>query len=301
MQAAANERNSTEYILCSSIHNDPYHVEIISKKLTSRIEALLPAIVEEIRLAFCENSSIGDGWTPVHDCGKLLSRCISAATNRILVGLPLCRDKEYLDCLVQLSNRVSRASFICGLTPCVLKPLIAELLVRQGHAFRTFLSKVGPLIEQRRSTMAACKDEWDEKPVRVLLQYSKHMALDNIMILKRYQDDAIQWIVEAALPSAPVHELCFRILYVNFSAIHTTSVSIAHALYDLAAHGEFQDPIRDEIKCILESSGGWTRHALAKMRKLDSSLKESQRLHPVTTGRTPRISLSTWSEIERLT
>jgi cytochrome P450 len=112
-----------------------------------------------------------------------------------------------------------------------------------------------------------------------------HMPLESRRILKRLQDDAIQWIVEAALPTAPLYELCIRILYVNFSAIHTTSVSIAQALYDLAVHREFQDPIRDEIKCILKSSGGWTRHALTKMRKLDSSLKESQRLHPVTTGR----------------
>lgn len=261
MQAAANERNSTEYILCSSIHNDPYHVEIISKKLTSRIEMLLPAIVEEVCLTFRENSSIGSNWTPIHGLDGLLSRCVSAATNRVLVGMPLCRDKEYLDCLVQLSHRVSRAGLLCGLTPRVLRSLVAKLLVHQSQALKTFLSKVGPLIEQRRSTVAGRKDKSDEMP-----------------------DDAVQWICEAALPSDPLYELCFRILYVNFSAIHTTSVSITQAVYDLAAHREFQGPIRDEIKCVLKNSSGWTRHALAKMQKLDSSLKESQRLHPVTTA-----------------
>ena len=116
-----------------------------------------------------------------------------------------------------------------------------------------------------------------------------HVSPESRRILKSHQDDAIQWVVEAALPTAPLYELCIRILYLNFSAIHTTTVSITQALYDLAAHREFQDPIRDEIKHILKSSGGWTRQALAKMRKLDSSLKESQRLHPVTTGRTPRL------------
>jgi hypothetical protein len=171
MQAAANERNSIDYILSAGIHSDPYHVEIISKKLTSRIMAVLPEIVEEICLTFRENSSIGDEWAPIRDCDNLLSRCISAATNRILVGLPLCRDKEYLDCLVQLSKRVSRAGLFCDLAPRVLKFLIAELLVRQSHALRVFLSKVGPLIEQRRSMIASRNGERDEKPVCVLPQY----------------------------------------------------------------------------------------------------------------------------------
>lgn len=170
MQAAANERNSTEYILCASIHSDPYHVKIISKKLTSRIVTVLPEIVEEICLTFRENSSIGNEWAPIHKCDSLLSRCISAATNRILVGQPLCRDKEYLDCLVQLSKWVSRAGLFCDLAPRVLKSLIAKLLVRQSYALRIFLSKVGPLIEQRRSIIAGRNSECDEKPVRVFLQ-----------------------------------------------------------------------------------------------------------------------------------
>jgi hypothetical protein len=58
-------------------------------------------------------------------------------------------------------------------------------------------------------------------------------------------------------------------------------------LYDLATHPEFQDPIRDEIENALEEYGGWTKQALSNMKKLDSSLKESQRLYPVTTGLYP--------------
>jgi hypothetical protein len=176
MQAAANERNSIDYILSAGIHSDPYHVEIISKKLTTRIVAILPEIVEEICLTFRENSSIGNEWAPIYDCDSLLSECISAATNRVLVGLPLCRDKEYLDCLVQLSKRVSRAGLFCDLAPRVLKFLIAKLLVRQSRALRIFLSKVGPLIEQRQSMIAGRNGERDEKPVCVLLQYLEPYA-----------------------------------------------------------------------------------------------------------------------------
>jgi cytochrome P450 len=98
------------------------------------------------------------------------------------------------------------------------------------------------------------------------------------------QNDAIQWVLEASPPRTSLYELSVRILYLDFSAIHTTSVSIIQALYDLGARPEFQDPIREEIESVLVECGGLTKEALTKMKKLDSTLRESQRLQPVTTG-----------------
>ena len=169
IQAAADERNSIGYILSSSIHRDPYHVKIISKYLTLRLETILPEIVEEVCLIFRETLTVGDEWIQIKDYENLLSRCVSATTNKILVGLPLCRDREYLDCLVQLSKRLSRAGLFCDLVPPILKSLIANLLVRRSRVLQTFLSKLGPVFEQRRMTLASRSDKWEEKPVRTLL------------------------------------------------------------------------------------------------------------------------------------
>lgn len=74
------------------------------------------------------------------------------------------------------------------------------------------------------------------------------------------------------------------ILYLQFAAIHTSSVSQVNALCDLAFYSHFQDPIHDEITKALNEKGGWSKHSLMYMRKLDSSLRESQRLFPVTIG-----------------
>jgi cytochrome P450 len=59
---------------------------------------------------------------------------------------------------------------------------------------------------------------------------------------------------------------------------------MTNALYDLAAHPEFQTSIRNDTKTMLEKYGGWNKRALAQMNMLESSLRESLRLHPVTTG-----------------
>lgn len=76
-------------------------------------------------------------------------------------------------------------------------------------------------------------------------------------------------------------------LYIQFSAIATSSAGLVNALHDLATYPVFQKPIKDEIELTLGNSGGWTKQALLKMGKLDSSVRESLRIHPATTGITP--------------
>jgi len=54
-----------------------------------------------------------------------------------------------------------------------------------------------------------------------------------------------------------------------------------HALYYLAAFPEYIQPLREEVEEIVKSEG-WTKTALGKMHKLDSFIKETQRLNPLT-------------------
>ncbi|KAF8521467.1 cytochrome P450 [Trichophaea hybrida] len=231
MQAAANERNSISYTLSSTIHSNPYH----------RLSKVLPDVVDELRWTFEENvpRGIGNEWAPINTHALML-KCISSTTNRILVGLPLSRDLEYLDCLVELSKMVSRAGHVIDLAPRVLKSF-----------------------------------------------------LDWCMIPR--ENDAAQWVVETAPQDAPLYELCVRILYLDFSAIHTSSISITQALYVLATHPEFQTRIRDEIESVRAEHGGWTKPALTQMKKLDSTLRESQRLHPVTTATMMRMTMKPYT------
>ncbi len=92
-----------------------------------------------------------------------------------------------------------------------------------------------------------------------------------------------------------------RILAVNFAAIHATSMvsslsiyprrsnshcgnkSFTHALYYLASSPEFAELLREEIDVIVREYG-WTKGGLDQMKKVDSCLRESQRLQPVKNG-----------------
>jgi len=48
-------------------------------------------------------------------------------------------------------------------------------------------------------------------------------------------------------------------------------------LYDLAAYPEYVAPLREEAEAVIKEEG-WSKKAIGKLHKLDSFLKESQRL-----------------------
>lgn len=57
--------------------------------------------------------------------------------------------------------------------------------------------------------------------------------------------------------------------------------ALTQALYYLALLPEYWKPLRDEVEEAL-SHEGWTKAGLGRMRKVDSFIKESQRLHPAS-------------------
>ena len=102
---------------------------------------------------------------------------------------------------------------------------------------------------------------------------------------------------EAVGPEKSAHHLTLRILTVSFAAIHTSSMvrcncsfvrvpfltadvpsqSFAYALYRLATFPEYIQPLREEVETVVAQEG-WTKQAMQRMRKVDSFLKECQRM-----------------------
>ena len=92
-----------------------------------------------------------------------------------------------------------------------------------------------------------------------------------------------------------MQDLIVRMLGLNFAAIHTTSMvcllnlrfeqlvtlhfqTVTAALYVLAAHSEYVQILRDEVEAAIAGEG-MTKAAMGKMNKLDSFVKEAQRLY----------------------
>ena len=105
---------------------------------------------------------------------------------------------------------------------------------------------------------------------------------------------------EAKDEEQTVESLTRRVLVVNFAAIHSSSnvsfsmstplqsltawrgvaQSFVHALFHLAALPEYIAPLRAEVEEVIEREG-WSKEGLDQMHKVDSFIKESQRMNPI--------------------
>ena len=110
------------------------------------------------------------------------------------------------------------------------------------------------------------------------------------------QNDFLSWLIDKAEGNDKEDlPIVARMFGLNFAAIHTSSMvsfakssckhrliavqAITHALFDLAANPEYLKPLREEVEEVTKREG-WTKAALDQMCKIDSFLKESQRVNP---------------------
>lgn len=93
-------------------------------------------------------------------------------------------------------------------------------------------------------------------------------------------NDLMQWIADKFASEESNQNLEYQAelqLSNGLATILSSSVACTHALFDLAYYTEYMEPLREEIDSIIAADNGLTREGLARMEKLDSFLKESQR------------------------
>lgn len=97
--------------------------------------------------------------------------------------------------------------------------------------------------------------------------------------------DAIQWLIDGSGGKGiTAKEVSDSLLFLFMAGIHTTSATIVSIVYDLIAHPEIVPELIKEIKSVQAEFPEWNKASLGRLRKMDSFMKESQRLHPVGLG-----------------
>ncbi|KAF9225192.1 cytochrome P450 [Gyrodon lividus] len=255
---ATNDSLKVEYTLGHQIHENPFHIPIIRSQLTRNLGILSPDIRDEIVTAFEEILDLrGNEWKSVPAL-QIVQNIVCRTSNRIFVGLPLCRDPDWVDLNIKFTLDVVKGGIIIGLFPNFLAPLVARFMTSVPGSTRRGMKHLGPIIEERWKHMDEYGKTWADKP-----------------------NDFLSWLMDEAKGSErSVKELTLRILAVNFAAIHTSSNSFTQALYHLAANPQYMQPLREEVESIVAREG-WSKAALVKMRKIDSFLKESQRMEGI--------------------
>ncbi|TRM61618.1 cytochrome P450 [Schizophyllum amplum] len=167
---------------------------------------------------------------------QLLLEAICHASNRIFVGHPLCHNQRFVTICVGYSKEVIKVAAVLNMFPDWIKPLLACCFKVQSYIDEA-ARLLRPIIEQRYASTRDKGNDYEGKP----------------------------WLMDKAEASEQdVVGLTRRILTLNFAALHTTTLTSAHALYHIAANPQYADE--------------WTRSAIDRLPRLNSFLKETQRL-----------------------
>ncbi|KDR68416.1 hypothetical protein GALMADRAFT_215851 [Galerina marginata CBS 339.88] len=251
---AVAEFGQTDYMMGPQIRRAPYHIKVVRTPLTRNLAARFPDIKDEISNAFADLiPATQSEWTSVPVL-KTVVKIVCRTSNRLFVGLPLCRNPDYMALNEQFTLDIAHGARVISMYPTALKPIVGKFLTKMPSNIERAISHTGPLMESRLQDKPHAND-WADQP-----------------------NDLISWLLkEAQGEQRTVHDLAIRLLSVNFGAIQTTSKALTHILFDLAAYPEYVEPMREEVLAVIEADG-WTKASLGRMRKVDSFIKESQRL-----------------------
>jgi hypothetical protein len=220
------------------------------------VAAVLPHIEEEIGIAAARVIPPCEDWTPV-SVVSMVTQIIAQASGRMIGGTQLSRNMEWLETSLSFTHATWQAAQRLKQYPFWTRPIvqwfIAEMKAVRHHiaVARRFIK---PILAERKQL-----SESEKQP-----------------------NDLIQMLyTEARGADRDTNFLAYTGLVVSFAAIHTSASVPAHLIFDLCARPEYIEPLRNEVKDILAVEGAFKKASLAKLVKLDSFMKESQRVNPL--------------------
>jgi hypothetical protein len=177
---------------------------------------------------------------------------VNRSMARVFFGAEVCRNQELLDTTISYSNDILAVATALNRYPAILHPLVHPFLSSAkaiNHDFRVYNRVLSPEIQARRLGTG-------EK-----------------------RRDLLQWMVDSGKgKDKDPEQIIHTTLLLTRAALPTMVTAIVHCLYDLCNMPQHIPALREEItSCI--ATHNWTFKALNHMRKLDSFVKESQRLN----------------------
>jgi cytochrome P450 len=203
--------------------------------------------------------TIIDGWVEIH-IYEVIAIIIARISNRIFLGEHDGRNEAWFRASIGYAKEVTSTIMVIRCFPPWLRPAVAFFLPSSWRLFahlRQAKQALLPVIARRR---AAERNPGYVRP-----------------------NDFLQWMMDAAAGEERRPEkLAHRQLILILASVHTTTMAGAHAVYDMCARPDYFAPLRAEVENVLKEDGGWGKPTLTKMRKMDSFLRESQRLSPAS-------------------
>ncbi|TFK66280.1 hypothetical protein BDN72DRAFT_156184 [Pluteus cervinus] len=165
---AVNNTLQVEFTLGKGIQDDPYHIHTVRTPLTRSLANRFPEVQDEIAASFIEHiPAKEDEWLSVPAYDTVL-QLVVGTSNRLFVGLPLCRDPDYRKLNIEYTREVVKAAFLLTQFPVFLRPFLAKVLTNIDINVKRAMRHLGPLIEERLAREKQFGPEDPERPVCIV-------------------------------------------------------------------------------------------------------------------------------------
>ncbi|RYP92012.1 hypothetical protein DL770_001867 [Monosporascus sp. CRB-9-2] len=257
---AVNEALLSQYTHFSAgAHNETLS-KLLRTNLSQRLSRLTPKLKQELEFIAAQEFPKCDEWTPFK-AQPFLVRTVARLSGCSFAGSTLSRNEEWMDTSVNYATTVFIAAIKLQFFPKWMRP-VAQYFIPDFYAIPRMVAKaqarLTPIIEER--------------------------LRDSEVPGYQRPDDFIQWLLDA-LPEEQKRSFGLQAhlqLILAAASIHTTSNLVTDCVYDLAMHQDMQEVLRQEAAEVLEGGGGggwYGKDSLARLKKMDSFMRESQRLH----------------------
>lgn len=189
---------------------------------------------------------------------------VARLSSLAFMGEKICRDEDWINVSVNYTIDAFKAARELRLWPSILRPLV--------HWFLPSTQKLRKHLAVGRSIVNR------EIEKRRLIRDGKLPPGDP----PRAHTDALDWLEELSTAYNQPLDRSRGQVGLSMAAIHTTSNLLTNVMYDLAAHPEYIQPLRDEIRAVAAEDRVLKKTSLLKLKLMDSVMKESQRIHPVS-------------------
>ncbi|KAH1310579.1 hypothetical protein KXX24_004845 [Aspergillus fumigatus] len=250
---------------------DKITVDVINNKLTHALGSLTTSLSRESAAVLKESlPPKSDEWQSLVFAQEI-PYIVARLSSLVFMGEKVCRDKEWLHVSVNYTIDAFGAARELRLWPSVTQPLV--------HWFLPSTRRV------RKHISVAKKIVQKEIEKRELIRQGKLLEYS-----PPKPNDALDWFREVA--AGRPYDITKSQITLSLAAIHTTSNLLTNIMYDLIAYQEYIQPLRDEIVAVVKEEGCLKKTSLTKLKLMDSFIKETQRLNPVSITSLQRYALA---------
>ncbi|KIX09575.1 uncharacterized protein Z518_00655 [Rhinocladiella mackenziei CBS 650.93] len=232
--------------------------------LTRRVDKILLAFQDEVEYAFSVAVGTAETPTAVTVYPRML-KVIALLSSRVFVGLPLSRNDEWLKTVCSYSMAVANGAHNLAPYPAWIRPIIAPFMLTElKRAHASAAEMLGPIL-------AKYKDA--------------DMSSQNVENLAGSEGgDFIGYILSHYKRTVTPEQLGLDQLIATFAALHTTTIALTQVIFELAQRPCYVEPLREEIFTALGSRESrlpqFNKDTIHSLRKMDSFIKETQRVNP---------------------